>query len=665
MNDESDGGGMPSADIVENNLSNEIFDDVSDINTITGNVTLRKIFLGIMTDNDEKLLASRFVFTDLPENENVSVFAFEATSWDDTRAQARDKIESYLAFGSKFPGHLLETQLEGQKVIQISLDKEDKLPVVGDALALVENEGLSTQFSQFVRITKVTSETRNFQVDKNTTVSRVIATVEISNALNRKYTGVSVPEYYTNASVGNRALVRETRVANAAKYYSASNLKEAAQFGDRKLQLDSVYVPIVPSTQSETPLGQIDPAGRRQTLIRGSEDSLVYTTFVNVRPGNDIALGSGVYPGTLSFELAGKTMRDQGGEIVDDLGTAYGSIRNGTGIISWYDIANFGNVNISFRFVPSTPLNNISQTAAQKVPKIGAGFNYIQTLPTEPSPGTLIVTYQVDGNVYTLVDDGSGNLSGDAGAGAGTITDKTVTITTGAIPDSESIIVYSYSEALNTFYYNNVGLDTFRLAIEVPDTTSLITSSISITWDGKTITANASGNLTGDGTGYYSYDDKTIYVNLPSPPPKGTEFVINYSKGKDGDAVSSFYGPERDFRQENMSTQDIAEGLEISIAGTKPIIPYQFRMMTIIDGINIRLVDDGNGNVIFKKGGSKKLSWTNMGASETIRTNHTEGDIMGTIDYANRKVVITQEFKFVNDIVSVSYGSSTAVYRSA
>ena len=116
MADTPDGGGLPTGIAVIDGVSNNLFPDVSDIDRLIGRVRLRKVSLGVKTANAELLQAVRMLFTELPENPNISVFAFKASSFADRRVDAQNKIESYLAFGSKWAGHLLETQLTGQRV---------------------------------------------------------------------------------------------------------------------------------------------------------------------------------------------------------------------------------------------------------------------------------------------------------------------------------------------------------------------------------------------------------------------------------------------------------------------------------------------------------------------------------------------------------------------
>src|SRR5690606_35173014 len=270
MADTPDGGGLPTGIAVIDGVSNNLFPDVSDIDRLIGRVRLRKVSLGVKTANAELLQAVRMLFTELPDNPNISVFAFKASSFADRRVDAQNKIESYLAFGSKWAGHLLETQLAGQRVIQIALEKSDPVPAVGQPLVIVQNEGQSDEFYQYIRPLKVDTVERRFQRAASETVTRTVATIEFGDTLTKTFNGLTVPEFYQNANTSRRAILREARVADAAKYYSASRLAEpVVAMQSRQVRVNSIYTQVVPSTQVETPILQRDPANQVATQARG------------------------------------------------------------------------------------------------------------------------------------------------------------------------------------------------------------------------------------------------------------------------------------------------------------------------------------------------------------------------------------------------------------
>ena len=524
MADTDDGGGLPTGIAVENGVSNNLFPDVSDIDRLIGRVRLRKVYLAVKTANTDLLQAPRMLFTELPDNENISVFAFQSTSFADRREDAQDKIESYLAFGTKWAGHLLETQLAGQRVIQISLDINDPIPSVDSPLVLVQNEGASDEFYQYIRPTKVETVTRSFQKNASDSVRRVIATVEFGDVLKYSFSGLTVPEFYSNASTARRAILREARVADAAKYYSASRLASPViAMQSRQVTVDSIYTQVVPSTQVETPLLQLDPVNQSDFQARG-EINIAINKTVTVNPNTALNLSSGVAIGSLSLTVGGVSLTDRDSQLVDTSGKAYASIVYGTGQVNWYSELTLGQTTVTGSYIPATNFVRVAQTDYQIVGG-NAGYNYVRQLGATPSAGSLTISYVVQGSNYIVHDDGRGNLIDDGGNGRGTIQSNTVLLTTAAIPDEGSYIIYSFGIDLETTKIDTQALEAAYHVIDVPNNLS---TSMTITWPtGKTASVS-NGVITGDATG--KLVDKQLFIAPKITVAKGTQFTLTYNK---------------------------------------------------------------------------------------------------------------------------------------
>ncbi len=539
MNDTDEGGGLPTAEAVVDGVSNNLFPDVSDIDRLLGRVRLRKVSLAVATPTAELLQAPRMLFTELPDNKNISVFAFKATDFADRRSDAQNKIESYLAFGTKWAGHLLETQLAGQRVIQISLDKGDPIPSVSQPLVLVQNEGQSDEFYQYIRPLKIETTERRFQRNADTTVVRTVATIEFGDTLNKTFNGLTVQEFYQNASTSRRAILREARVADAAKYYSASKLAEpVTAMQSRQVRLNSIYTQVVPSTQVETPILQRDPANQVATQARG-DGVININQSVNVAANTAFSLPSGISVGTLNVIVGALTLTDRDGELVGTNGTAYASIKYGTGQITWYNSLNLGQTTITGSYKPASEFTRVAQTDYQIVDD-NAGYNYVRELGAEPVPNSLKITYTVQGNNYLVHDDGRGNLVDDDGNGRGTVQGKTVLLTTAAIPDAESYIIYSFGVDLDTVKYGEQALLPAYHAAIIDDE---VIGDITITWgDAKTATMS-DGVITGDATG--TYDGRELHIAPNEAVEKDTVFTVTYDKLLDSmtSPINATYNP--------------------------------------------------------------------------------------------------------------------------
>ena len=601
MADTPDGGGLPTGIAVVDGVSNNLFPDVSDIDRLLGRVRLRKVSLAVKTANAELLQATRMLFTELPDNPNISVFAFKASSFADRRSDAQDKIESYLAFGTKWAGHLLETQLAGQRVIQISLDAKDPVPAVGQPLVLVQNEGQSDEYYQYLRPLKVDTVERRFQKSASETVTRTVATIEFGDTLNKSFNGLTVQEFYQNASTARRAILREARIADAAKYYSASRLAEpVVAMQSRQVKLNSIYTQVVPSTQVETPILQRDPANQVATQARG-DGVININQSVNVTTNTAFNLPSGIAVGTLNVIVGAITLTDRDGELVGTNGTAYASIIYGTGQITWYSILNLGQTTITGSYKPASEFTRVAQTDYQVVDD-NAGYNYVRELGAEPLPNSLKITYTVGGDNYLVHDDGRGNLVDDDGNGRGTVQGKTVLLTTAAIPDAASYIIYSFGVDLDTVKY---GAQVLPAAYHVINVADKVSGAITVTWGDKTATAN-NGVVTGDATG--TFIDGLLSIAPNTTVAKDTVFNLSYQRVIESNVLTTKY----------KESPSISDGIyEKTIAFDQSVTGVEFSLVmggndiSYAGHINIILSDNGTSlkidNVLYPTYSDKTL----------------------------------------------------------
>ncbi|WP_420229032.1 hypothetical protein ACOBWA_08400 [Psychrobacter sp. ER1] len=584
MADTPDGGGLPTGIAVIDGVSNNLFPDVSDIDRLIGRVRLRKVSLAVKTANAELLQATRMLFTELPDNPNISVFAFKANSFADRRSDAQNKIESYLAFGTKWSGHVLETQLAGQRVIQISLDKGDPVPAVGQPLVLVQNEGQSDEYYQYLRPLKVETVERRFQKSASETVTRTVATIEFGDTLNKSFNGLTVQEFYLNASTTRRAILREARIADAAKYYSASRLAEpVVAMQSRQVRLNSIYTQVVPSTQVETPILQRDPANQVATQARG-DGVINISQSVNVTANTAFSLPSGIAVGTLSITVGGRSLTDRDGQLVDSSNVAYASIKYGVGQITWYSILSLGQTTITGSYKPASEFTRVAQNDYQVVDD-NAGYNYVRELGAEPVPNSLKITYTVQGSNYLVHDDGRGNLVDDDGNGRGTVQGKTVLLTTAAIPDAASYIIYSFGVDLDTVKY---GAQVLPAAYHVINVADKVSGPITVTWATDKTATVANGVVTGDATGTFIDERLSLAPNLTVV--KDTVFNLSYQRILAANVVTTKYTESPNISdgiyEKTITFDQSVTGVEFSLVMGRDDLGYAGH-------INIILSDNG------------------------------------------------------------------------
>lgn len=140
MTDTEDGGGRITGKEIVSGEHNSMFPDISDLDRAYGVVNLRKVFLAVQTDDTDTYYGANAAVLLPPYDPNVGLALMTTKDHHDTRNNARDVVERYLARGPKWQGFLYDTQLEGQRAIRFFQRVEARLPEVGETLVMVGNE---------------------------------------------------------------------------------------------------------------------------------------------------------------------------------------------------------------------------------------------------------------------------------------------------------------------------------------------------------------------------------------------------------------------------------------------------------------------------------------------------------------------------------------------
>ena len=399
--DTSEGGGAMTGNEVIDGQSNNLFPDISELDRTYGRIALRKAFAAILTTTTDSYYGAHAIISRMPEDPRVSVSLFSTQDWFDRRTNARDKVERYLALGPLWPGHLLEKQLAGQRAIQLAMRPKDDEPKVGQGLGLVQNEGLGTEFSQFVRVTKVSSQERTFIDHQNRDILRKVVTVEISDPLLYTFTGPSV--FQAAQGTSGPAICRDTRVANAASYYGITTLASPANINDASIMVGDIFAQLVPSAQAETPLVDLTAAGLSSLYVPGNDGVINQgLSPASMSPTTKLYLGSSVVPGTLSLKPGASTITDQGSILM--MGTMeIGTIDYEKGLCTFNANAPTYSGTINATFTPAGVPNRVMDTASISIIQDLRGYNYTITLIPSPMPGSLVVSYMAQGKVYTCM----------------------------------------------------------------------------------------------------------------------------------------------------------------------------------------------------------------------------------------------------------------------
>lgn len=544
MTDTPDGGGRMTGNVIQSGVDNNIFDDVSALDRVHGNASLRKVFPMVLTNTTDKYLGARVIIDQPPADANVHGLLFDASSLFDTRDAARARVEAYLAVGAAYQGLLYGNHLAGMMTVMLIQQTDRALPTIGQVLVLRKKIDLPGEETQYVRVTAVSSQVLGFTDDKGD-FSRRVVTCNISDPLRVPFPGFEATRVDAGLDFTGYTRVFETVVANAAQYYGIRPLAAPTTMGSFAVKADTVYSPLIPSAQIETPIadsrtnnqkGAILPAG---VLMRE-------TVSMRWSPTQSLHVGGAIVPNGFAVSSGGIVVHDVGG-ILYQGGTEVGALNHADGIASlsvdvWGAPATFELV-----YMPGEEAFMPMQSMAIPITLANRSLSYVVTLVPRPVAATLSATYMAEGNWYTLTDGGDGVLrASDSAVGIGSMNYQsgTCTITLGALPDVGSAVIFTWGESQNTsaLSVGNMELNGYAyfpinsdgVATEEKGSKAFAPNSVSVTWTvgGTTFTAtdNGTGGLTGDARGTVNYSDGVVLLSPLVLPPAGT--MINVSTNR-------------------------------------------------------------------------------------------------------------------------------------
>lgn len=639
LSDTEDGGGKYSGQIIEDGQSNNLFNDVSELDRTMGDVSLRKLFPAVTTNDTDLLMGATVFISENPKDPNVSALLFSTKSWIDERKSAQNRIENYLAKGGQAAGSPLDTHYAGMKTLQVAMFLSEVESSVGSTLVLVSKEGQALQHEQYVRITKVETRIAKMVIDGKE-VEYKIATYSINDPLDQDYVGLSARQWYNGDK--SQTILRDTIVADTGKYYASSNLKSAAKVGEFAVNAESIFAQLVPSAQTETPIVDVNAAGESMVLVPGNTAAITATYSTTIGTAQNLYIGSSVMPSSVSFNLFGQQITDQGGLLKNTSGTQVGTIDYQRGLIQWTQAAGAGSANLSITFKPASAPNQYFQSETRPVTQQNQSANWTGVLVPPPAPGSLSVSYMSQGKFYELKDDGSGQLKGAStsfGSGAVNYETGSWSITTGALPDVNTPILLLWGTPLATFIRSGLAVEPAAFEFDLQQA-GIASGSVTVKWllegEQKTATTNTLGQFSGDATGTFNYASGQGRLVPNKLPQKNTVFTINYS-----------YGVPLDQTVENVMPAD--QKLKFTIGSGAAIQPNSVELSVP--------VTDQIGSVI----GTVVLTDIPVNA-EVGNLVNSQSKVQGTITYATGAVEIIPEA--TSSVFTKSY-IPTAVYGAA
>ncbi|MCO5763769.1 MAG: hypothetical protein NHG36_20085 [Chromatiaceae bacterium] len=540
MTDNTDGGGQMTDTEIVSGADNQIFDDVSDVDRAAGDVSIRKIYAAVTSADTDKYLDAGVVIFQEPADPAASVLAFSTGSYYDERAALKSRIEQTIVRGARWNGWLWGSHLTGQRAVVLWQRPENEVPPVGQRLELVARASSVEQYSQFLWITRVTETLRNQYDDKGVYSVREVV-CEIAEALEEDYTGLEPSRIDPIIGAGT-SLVYDTRYnAEAVALFGIRPMVAEATTLDFSVQVDSLYEYIIPTALSETALADVNPGGDSPALIAGNSGTISFTTTTQtIKPDVALYLGTGAKPGTISIAVSGATLTDDNG-VMRLSGSDIGAIDYGNGIITWNSSCpNYSTASKVVTYTPAARPLRVADSAALAVTTENRGFVWTTTLTPIPAPQTLRISYRVNNKWYVLTDQGNGLLRGtDSAYGSGTLnfSTGTVMITTGALPDVDSIILLIWGTPIDYTARGGSAVDAPVVRGQTAQV-GLRAGYVSVSWTVGVTTYTlddspaADGALTGTGgVGAVDYETGEWWVRPTTLPATGTEFTISYDYG--------------------------------------------------------------------------------------------------------------------------------------
>lgn len=621
LDDSPEGGGRMTGNLIPDGQENNLFRDVGPGARFTGRVFLREVFAANRSQTAEVYLDAHLALLQRPADPAIGITLFRTGAAAATRAEARDYIERYLTRGGYWPAYLYGNHLAGQKVLQLWSLPTVETPVVGQTLVLIQDEGQLAEIEQYVRVVRVDAALRTFVDDQGEFQRRVVA-AEISDPLRADFVGTEPQRRTFTRSDPPRTGVRDTVAAAAARYYSARPLTAPAALADRVVFVDSLYTPLVPGAQTETPLVDLNAAAVATPLLPCGA-ALTLTTSAPLSPTATLYLGAGVTQGSLSLVTDGTTLTDDArgqvlanGEVVATVDYAQGTV---TGIPNGPSFAG----SKTCTWTPAGAPAATTLSAAIAVSAESRASNFTLTLTPIPAPGLLRVDYRAGGKWYRLQDRGDGALVGVSaahGAGSLNFTTGTALITCGALPDINSAILFFWANAPDATARGGAALaaPAFRLTLAH---SNLVAGTLTLTWTvnsvAKTASANSTGVLSGDATGTVNITTGELVFSPTLLPAPGTVLHAAYQVGPPKE--TAFHAPLREpdgsllltLPDSNLIAGSVEVTWNVRITDVEEIstTPAEMRIWPTIDPYKTGR-DDGAGALVISGGTNGAIQYS-------------------------------------------------------
>lgn len=503
MTDFSDGGGQMSANEIISGQSNQIFDDLTDVDFATGDVSIRKVFAAVTSADTDKYLDAGVAIFKGPANPNVSALLFSTGDYYDERAAIKEAAEHYRIRNQDTKLRLIGTHYINQRTLfgYLLLADAGAAFYPNTILSLAKETGGEVDFEQLVTIVRAQSFGRtyyNYEGASPTPYPVIEVLIDISEPLQYEFPGSAESD---EGGYVPPVIVSSTQVVTTNIFCGIAALAAPAEVGDTLLTVADIKTWIAPVDYQD--LGETGATVERQT-VAGVVAVPRYTDVVNAVDGYSIPYAispslpnpPGTYV-TIAYRFGGRWIRTGEAGAASYTGAAITfPNRPDTGsqvYVSWYYLNAFSS-------------EAIADTAI-------ASF----TASTTPLyPGGFMISVNKNGVYYSVWDNQDGTLTGDY---EGTLLSGTVNYATGAITLS-----LPFTPLGNSFLSQSTDASAWQgttadLLVAAPVIASSITITATRVSDDATLTAtdDGLGALSGDSiTGSVDYQTGLMQITFPS-----------------------------------------------------------------------------------------------------------------------------------------------------
>ncbi|MCK6230963.1 hypothetical protein [Stenotrophomonas indicatrix] len=608
LTDNPDGGGRMIQAEVQDGAMNNLFPDIGDEERTTGRATLRKMFVHIDTPNVDVLKDAIGVLIEPPSDPNVTVSMFATGSYSDVRLDAKNRVESYITRGTESRFILMGNHFVGQMTLLVYTTADAPSPDINDNFSLMTLPVSGhDEAEQYVRVKSVLSRTKRTFTDDQGAFERDVLVIELVNALLRNFYGQEVVRF-TASKPATR--VYETNVVDANSYHSVKRLAASGKPGDLSVQVDTPYVPIVPTSTAETPVSDaLAGLGTMSFVPSGAAGSLALNFASSFQAGTPVAryLGTGMAVGSVKVMAGSVELTDDGnGALTSAAVTPWGgTVDYQAGVVSITHSSGTASTSVSITATPAGAIPMQGYTDEIAVTQNNQGMVWlIQAIPL-PAPGTVIVDYRALGRWIRLSDNGKGQLVGKPGQGGGTVNYATgsIVLTAGALPDLKSSIIAAWgTPVIAEARSGDAAIQAPSLQFVLGEGAAVpgsVSMTLRIGGGDVVVTDNGIGGLLigGQLRGSISYATGEVSLRPGSLPDADSNLAITYDSAQalhsapqpvpDGSGIVSFLLPQGPVRAGSVLLDWV-----ISVLRDRNDLASAPQPMRVI------AKDDGNGNVV-------------------------------------------------------------------